>query len=111
MMTNTILNKSELEQIKLAKSSQSKEILETLSTSIYSVVRRCVAKSSHITTAIANKLAVDPSKNVSYVAKLNSSCTYKTYEVFEYEPCVKCSVDELKYSNTCNSCRTKRAQI
>lgn len=98
-----ILNLGEIELIKLAKKNTDENILELLSNSIFSNVRKCVAKNSNSSIFTINKLAIDSSFNVSYWANKSNNCTKKR-DIITDHPCVLCEIDEVKYFTKCGSC-------
>jgi hypothetical protein len=100
-MKNNIQN--ELELIVLAKNTSDEIVLKQLSNSAYLSVRRSVAKNKFATTNIIDRLSEDSSLNVSYIANQHNNCTNKRVLISEH-PCVICTVDEINYHQSCNSC-------
>lgn len=94
---------TELQQITLAQNTNDENLLKQLSDSIYLSVRRCVARNSHTSSEIVDKLSTDCSLNVSFVANQNSKCTSKRV-ITSKHPCIICTVDEKDYHKACNNC-------
>lgn len=102
-LTNfSTLNESDL--ILLAKNSSQENILLELSKSIYTTVRKCVAKNINSSKNIINRLANDSALNVSYFANSNPNCTNKREMLKPSHPCILCEVDESDYKEVCPSC-------
>ena len=99
-----ILDKSEYEQIDIAHTSTSVEILNELSHSRYVAVRRSVAKNINATKDILNRLCLDPSENVTYIACKNPQVDYKR-EIKSNNRCVICNADERDYKSRCQLCK------
>lgn len=103
----TMKLKSKEEQIQIAKKSSCTNELWDLHDSIYMNVRRAVARNNNITTQIANKLAVDPVLNVSYMALKNAKTTEKRdFTKIDLTVCITCEKDEG--SLDCTACEYKR---
>lgn len=108
VIDKSFIKLNEHDLIRLAIDCKDYNLLEKLADSIYVTVRRCVAKNKNITSRIANRLALDPALNVSYWALRNNKCTSKKMMIESDDNCVICTVNELDYINTCNSCRNSR---
>lgn len=102
-----IVKLDEYDAIKLAINSTDFRVLEKLANSIYVTVRRCVARNKNIVTKTANKLAIDPSVNVTYWALRNKQCTNKRTMIESDNECIKCTESELNYNNICLNCSHK----
>jgi len=95
---------NEIESIKLAKTTKDERILAKLLSSPFTTVRRSIAKNRNANVHIINKLAMDPSNNVSYWATRHPNYNNKRL-IHSNEPCVLCTIDELQYINTCHTCQ------
>lgn len=95
---------SEQEQIILAQNSREDYILKQLSKSIYSSVRRTVAKNNSTPIQIIEMLCMDPALNVTYVANKFCQNNKIKREIISKNPCVICIVDEKEYINICPTC-------
>ena len=105
-----ITQKSQKEQLNIAKNTSCEKILYSLHDSQYMNVRRVVARNSNITTIIANRLAVDPVLNVSYMAIQNKKCTSKRdFSHLTLPDCVMCEKDEQ--SLDCVVCENKNKTL
>jgi len=94
---------NEIELIRLAKVSNKENILKLLAQSIYTSVRRCVAKNYNSSEKIINALVNDSAQNVSFFANLNPKCKIKR-EIKASNPCTLCEVDEEEYVTKCINC-------
>ena len=92
-----------MSELKLAKSTSDIKILRKLSESVYSNVRRVVAKNMNTPKDVLKKLSFDPVLNVSFVAVNNpNNSVNRTFQNIVH-PCVQCNKDE--YSLDCTSCQ------
>lgn len=94
---------SEQEEIQLAQTTTDSKILKYLSNSVHLSVRRCVARNTYTDVETIDKLSIDCSLNVSFIANKNSKSTYKRV-ITSTHPCIICTVDEKDYHKVCNNC-------
>ncbi|RXJ68462.1 hypothetical protein CRV08_06420 [Halarcobacter ebronensis] len=93
----SFIEKTEMELIQLAITSDDLKLLEVLFKSEKMNVRRALARNKNIDATLANKLLFDPVLNVSYIASFNPNTTQKReFDEDMITPCVKCSIDERK---------------
>ena len=90
------------EQLELANSTASEDLLWELHRSPYMNVRRAVARNSHINSKIADRLISDPVLNVSYMAKLSSKASTDREFKTTLTKCVLCEKSELNLN--CTEC-------
>lgn len=90
-------------ELKLAKSTNDIEVLRKLSNSVYSNIRRVVARNTNTPKDVLKKLSFDPVLNVSYMAINNPNNNLSRKFQNSSHPCVQCSEDE--YSLECSSCQ------
>ena len=109
MKQNYDLNDEELSLIQLAKSTDDYKLLKELMKSSYMNVRRAILKNVNITKDIVMYLSCDPTKNISYQAKIHE--LYESYRepTIKYHKtdnnrCVTCTVDEEMLSQYCRYC-------
>lgn len=93
---------SEVEIIKIAKSSSDRNTLSELSNHNSPMVRRVVAKNSYTPEKILEKLSYDPVMNVSFIAVNNHNNKKIQRQFEESHPCVICNQDELLMN--CTNC-------
>ena len=87
--------KTIIELIHLAATSDDLELLRILFKSEKMNVRRALARNKNIDSALANSLLYDPVLNVSYIASFNPKITQKReFDEKELTSCVKCQIDE-----------------
>lgn len=96
------------EQSLILKAQKSDSIMElkSLSTSVYSNVRVCVAKNKYSSYETINDLAVDCVVRVSFWALKNKKCTVKR-ELRQCDlshKCIKCLKDESTFYKECQKC-------
>ena len=94
---------SQTELLDIAKTSDSKEILDKLISSPDSTIRRAVARNKNTSSSTLEKLAFDAVENVSFMAVQNPQCrVHRTFKISN--PCVICEKDERTME--CTDCDT-----
>lgn len=93
-----------IKSLNMAKESTDPIVLEKLSHSFNTSIRRAVARNSNTSTECLNRLATDPVLNVSYMATNNPKCVIKRNFSDISNPCVVCEIDER--TRNCTNCVT-----
>ena len=92
------------EDLNLAKTTNSAELLHRLKDSFNSNVRRAVARNKSTSQETLEVLAFDPVENVSFMAVANPKCTINREFPTAVNPCIFCEKDEREIN--CLQCDT-----
>lgn len=90
--------------LELAKTTNCKQTLHTLASSVNASVRRAVARNMHTLSNTLDRLSRDPVLNVSYMAVQHPNCTEKRDFLDTSNPCISCQKDER--TMVCVNCPT-----